>query len=250
MVLLCYNIYNNKTKSNKIKINSADVEKEKLTKYYEKLINRYSVSNQCDGNTMLISKNGLTKYEDISKDNISEVVLEELLPKPFLPIGDENEGPIISISKKLYEEEYENFWGPKYKPKYENLHLNLGNKVDVTDKYIDIYPVGGYDSGCSGYENQASIDIDNVVENDNESIITIKYLYFEITDGSTDKLSKVKIYKDVEKTTLIAEEELEKTDDYKLKLKDKYSAKAGNYKLTFKNNELGNLYWFSTEMVK
>ena len=236
----------NESKENK-------VSKEFMINFGEKLIKKYNYG-LCGKSNPLIIKNSLTKYNDIKATDKLIIVLTPFYEEFFLGFLNNYDYGKVTIPKYFYENEYKKLWGPNSEPNYQEYDDPYSD-IEINQDNIQITAPGGYGCGPEPI-SYTMAKVDNVELKNNELLIQVKYLYFDVDEYDEEKANNliVKIYNDVEKSNLIAEEKTsvdnyiqEKSDKT---LENKYLGKAGQYNLTFKKDKDRNYYWYSTEYDK
>lgn len=162
---------------------------------------------------------------------------------------------VFNIEKNQVDTYLNNYFGKDNG--YIDTNVDLGSCVvelrfNSNSNMYTLYTGGG----CGGIGNLIYgyySKISNIEEKDKEIYVTEKILYTEVK--TTDNISIINVY-DKKDGTLIGNasynsdfsvEEADKiTNDYF----KKYSDKLNEYKYTFKQNEEGNYYFYSIELIK
>jgi len=147
---------------------------------------------------------------------------------------------VKSISKKKFEESYKELFGNDENVKYEDFNQN-----DYTCSLKnDSVECNNYTFYARGSAGQFYLSYDKAEYIDNSIIVYTSLLGYNNWNAS----DKGAIYNDYNLSNQIDDRYIE--DNVEETLFRDYGDKASKYKLTFNQDNNGNWYWVSTELVK
>lgn len=150
------------------------------------------------------------------------------------------------IHKKYFEEAYYDTFGYDKKIEYEKFESKNLEICGLENDYIVCYPFEG--GGISG--TKEFINYDKVEQSNDEIIVYVNYLRYEVEDGIYNTLNAgEKIDSDTYIDELYKKYAYDLNDSYKDELFNYYKGKTGKFKVTFKQDKTGNYYWDKSEFI-
>ena len=262
---------------NKETVSEVEVKKDNEKKLTDEEIDE--LGKQLFDKTSSFSINNVYIYYSDEKINVDSIKLEDRLNDTLENISLKNVFYNTSVSlSALHSEEcfdqvtsnYTCFSYRIYKNVFENTYFNLFNQKipsfssftsDHLDRcvlegdYLNCYPMDG---GTAFDGTLKYINYDKAEYEDNTMYIYsdyIGFLYGLNGDYKAYAYNDIKLTNKIDNTDYSSEIEKYLNDEDNIfqdkdTLFTKFADKTGKYKLTFKQNELGNWYWVQTEKIK